>query len=182
MPAAAARRRQRPPPRTAVRRTVEGDVRPSFLLLCQCQNTESEQDCSSNRIRSTHVNVQVHQVHQQEEETTDREQGRESRFKVIHFTVLSIAYRMFKDHRPSERGATGTTAAGVTRGEWFDASAGWAYYPRRPEFMNINMPPSTTADAIASRRENGSPRKKTPPTAAIIGTLNCTVAEAPAVS
>lgn len=29
-----------------------------------------------------------------------------------------------RNQRPSQRGATGASAAGVTRGEWFDASAG----------------------------------------------------------
>ena len=43
--------------------------------------------------------------------------------------VCDVFTSNVQDHRPSERGETEASAAGVTRGEWFDASAGSVSIP-----------------------------------------------------
>jgi hypothetical protein len=66
-----------------------------------------------------------------------------------------------------------------------EANVSWrdAYFDTYPvELMKMNIPPSTTADANTKRRVNSSESRITPPIAAIIGTLNCTVAEVAADS
>ena len=69
---------------TAAWNSLHPDVRPLFLFLRQRHNAETEQDCPSDGIGSTYVNAQVHQVHQQENETTDREKNWENRFEFAH--------------------------------------------------------------------------------------------------